>query len=145
MSLIDIIKAEWGWIGIKPSRIHAQNLFGNLIVEAEDRVFWRIVPESLECYPIAQSQSELDLLLQDEAFQLDWRMDKLVYIAREKLGKLKPDYCYCLVISPVLGGKYAKDNIQSVPISEAIGLSGDLAKQIKDLPDGAQVEFKVAD
>jgi hypothetical protein len=32
-----------------------------------------------------------------------------------------------------------------LPLSEVAFLSGDLARQLKDLPDGAQVQIKVTD
>jgi hypothetical protein len=72
-------------------------------------------------------------------------MRALVDVARVKLGPLKEGYKYCLVFPGVLGGAYDVSNIQSVPLVELIRLSGDLGQQIRDLPDGAQVNLKVSD
>jgi hypothetical protein len=45
----------------------------------------------------------------------------------------------------VLGGEYIISNIKTAPLIELIRFSGDLANQIKDLPDGAQIQLKVID
>jgi hypothetical protein len=43
----------------------------------------------------------------------------------------------------VLGGEYALDNLYSIAAVSGMKTRGNLARQIKDLPDGAQVEFRV--
>jgi len=72
-------------------------------------------------------------------------MQALVEKAQEHLGPLTEGRKYCLVTPGVLGGEYAISNIKTVPLIELIRFSGDLANQIKDLPDGAQVQLKVVD
>jgi hypothetical protein len=72
-------------------------------------------------------------------------MDALVKTAYRVVGSLKPDRAYCLKIPGILGGAYDETNIASAPISELVTFSGDLAYQIKDLPDGAQIRLEVGD
>ena len=72
-------------------------------------------------------------------------MKNLVDQARKKLGDLEEGYKYHLVISGVLGGAYDISNIAKAPFVELIRLSGDIALQIKDLPDGTKVELEVVD
>jgi hypothetical protein len=43
----------------------------------------------------------------------------------------------------VLGGEYALENVYSIAAVSGMKTRGNLARQIKDLPDGAQVEFRV--
>jgi len=43
----------------------------------------------------------------------------------------------------VLGGQYALENLYSIAAVSGMKTRGNLARQIKDLPDGAQVEFRV--
>ncbi len=45
----------------------------------------------------------------------------------------------------VLGGEFTLDNLHLVDAVEGMRLRADLALQIKDLPDGAQVRFSVGD
>jgi len=43
----------------------------------------------------------------------------------------------------VLGGEYALENLYSIAAVSGMKTRGNLARQIKDLPDGAHVEFRV--
>ena len=42
-----------------------------------------------------------------------------------------------------LGGEYGGENVKVAPLVEIIRFSGDVGKQIEELPDGAQVHLKV--
>lgn len=145
MDLISELKESWGWVGLNPSRIVAENDFGNLIVEDSDGNFWRLCPEDLYCKVVAYSEAELRLLFDCPDFQFDWEMRLLVDAARGKLGELTPGMKYCMTIPGLLGGTYEAENFASVPIEELVRFSGDIAFQCKDLPDGTQVELKVID
>ena len=107
--------------------------------------YWRLCPEDVYCEVVAKNQTELDKLSSDQEFLEDWYMQALVENAQEHLGPLADGRKYCLVIPSILGGEYDISNIKTVPLVELISFSGDLAKQIKDLPDGAQVKLKVVD
>ena len=48
-----------------------------------------------------------------------------------------------MVIPGVLGGEYGANNVKMAPLIEIIRFSGDVGKQIEDLPEGAQIELKV--
>jgi hypothetical protein len=43
----------------------------------------------------------------------------------------------------VLGGKYELENLYALDAGKGMCLRGELAVQIKDLPDGARIEFKI--
>jgi len=145
MNLIQEIQNAWGWIGIDPVGIVGENEFGNLMIEDSQGQYWRLCPEDAYCEVIANSKKELDTLSRDQKFLHDWYMKNLVDQAKEKLGDLDEGYKYHLVISGVLGGVYDISNIAKAPLVELIRLSGDIALQIKDLSDGANVELKVVD
>jgi len=140
MSIVEEIKQSWGWVGIEPEEVVGENDFGNLMIK-----YWRLCPEDVYCEVIAQNREELDKLSSDQEFLEDWYMQALVEKAQEHLGPLTEGRKYCLVTPGVLGGEYAISNIKTVPLIELIRFSGDLANQIKDLPDGAQVQLKVVD
>ncbi|WP_202947438.1 T6SS immunity protein Tdi1 domain-containing protein [Sulfurovum sp. AR] len=69
----------------------------------------------------------------------------MVDVAQDKLGPLEEGKKYYLVIPGALGGEYGIDNIKTAPLMEIIRYSGDVGKQIKDLPDGAEVKLKIID
>ena len=141
MDMIETINSAWSWIGLDARDVVASNAFGNVIVHAADGAYWRICPEELSCERIAANEAEYQELLGDDEFVADWEMNELVELARETLGPLAPGQCYCLKIPAVLGGSYTAINLGVNSRIEVIGFSGDVAEQIKDLPDGAKVEF----
>jgi len=145
MSIVEEIKQSWGWVGIEPEEVVGENDFGNLMIKDIEGKYWRLCPEDVYCEVIAQNREELDKLSSDQEFLEDWYMQALVEKAQEHLGPLTEGRKYCLVTPGVLGGEYAISNIKTVPLIELIRFSGDLANQIKDLPDGAQVQLKVVD
>jgi hypothetical protein len=136
MHMIETIAKAWGWIGLKPVEVVASSAFGNVIVRDVVGAYWRICPEELSCELIAHSEEELQRLFAEEEFLTDWEMPALVELAREKLGPLAPDRCYCLKMPGVFGGEYVADNLGTNSRSEVIAFSGDVAEQIRDIPDG---------
>ena len=145
MDLISEIREAWGWVGIDPVEVVGQNDFGNLIIRDEEDKYWRLCPEDVYCEIIAKNRQELDNLSKDQTFLVDWYMSALVEAAKDSVGLLEESRKYCLVIPGVLGGAYDISNIKSVPLVELVRFSGDLGKQIRDLPDGEQIQLKIVD
>lgn len=145
MDLISEIRDAWGWVGLDPLEVVRDNEFGNLIIRSTDGKYWRLCPEDVYCEVIANNREELDRLFQDGEFLADWYMTALVEKAKESVGPLDSGKRYCLVVPGVLGGAYDESNIRSVPLVELIRFSGDIGRQIRDLPDGSQVDLKVVD
>ena len=64
--------------------------------------------------------------------------------AGSRAGKLaEGEVGYHLAIPGPLGGKYVVSNIRKISTCESLDFSGDLAKQIENLPDGTKVRLKV--
>ena len=143
--MVEEIREYWGWVGIDPEEVIGENDFGNLIIKDVEGKYWRLCPEDVYCEVVAENREELDALSSDQAFLKDWYMETLVEVAKDKLGPLEGDRKYYLVIPGPLGGEYGINNIKTAPLVEIIRYSGDIGKQIRDLPDGAQVELKVID
>lgn len=143
MELIAIVEDAWGWTGLKPDQIVGENDFGNLMIKDQSDRYWRLCPEDLYCKVIANSRAELDQLSQEQDFLHDWYMTKLVQEARERLGPLRPGFKYCLKIPGTLGGEYGGDNLATISLSGLVSASGDIAKQIEELPNGAQVKLSI--
>jgi hypothetical protein len=60
-----------------------------------------------------------------------------------KQGALPVGMRFMPKIPFVLGGQFALDNLYTIAAVSGMRTRGNLARQIKDLPDGAQVEFRV--
>ena len=143
MSIIQSIANSWSWVGIEPDEIVGENDFGNLIIKDTSQRFWRLCPEDAYCEVIAQNRTELDELSKKQDFLEDWYMENLVRQAKEKHGELPENHKYYLVIPGALGGAYDISNIKTAPLIEIVMFSGDVAKQIQDLPDGAEINLNV--
>ena len=143
MQLIAIIEESWGWTGLRPQLVIGDNAFGNLIVKDFEEHYWRLRPEDPCCRMIAASRAELDTLSNDQGFSHDWNMTELVRQAKERLGPLRPGFKCCLKIPGVLGGEYGGDNVATMPLEELVSVSGSIARQIDQLPDGASISLVV--
>ena len=120
-------------------------LFICLIVRATDGQYWRICPEDLTCKIIAESRPHLDAVNETQEFRRDWWMKSMVDDAVRLLGPLEEGRKYCLKMPAVLGGPYDPSNFGTSPLLELIAFSGDTARQIKDLPDGAEIKIKIVE
>jgi hypothetical protein len=75
----------------------------------------------------------------------DWNMRALVELANEKCGFLPDGKKYCLKVPGFLGGEYGGENLAIAPLVEIVRISGDIAKQTAELPEGATIRLKVTD
>lgn len=144
-AIITTIKSAWGWSGLEPQEVINKNAFGNFIVADTQGAYWRIMPEEISCTIIAKTAQEFEKLLSDKEFTEDWEMKHMVQLAYEKLGPLENNRVYYFKLSPALGGTYTQENIEMISVDELLAMSGDIAEQVKNLPDGAQIKLKVSD
>jgi hypothetical protein len=140
--MLKTIRESWGWTGLKPADMIATNVFGNVIVRAEEGAYWRICPEELKCEVVARDEAAFNALWASEHFQVDWQMTRLVELARDALGPVNEERCYCLKRPAVLGGEYDTANFATITRQELVAFTGDVAEQIKDLPDGTPVNIE---
>lgn len=140
MSILESVSQYWGWTGIQPEKIIAENEFGNLIMQDVEGRFWRLCPEDLYCDPIADDKDEYNELVKDEEFNLDWFMDVMVQKATEKYGTLPEGKKFHLLEPGALGGKYAVFNIRPMEFDRMIKFSGELAQKV-NRAGGKKVTF----
>jgi hypothetical protein len=140
--VLTVLPHSWGWTGLNPAAVTATNAFGNVIVRATDGAYWRISPEELSCEVVALDDATFKTLWENEAFQVDWQMTRLVDLAREAFGPVGEERCYCLKVPAVLGGAYDTANFGTITRRELLAFTGDVARQIKDLPDDASVKLE---
>lgn len=140
--MLETIIESWGWTGLEPAAVMATNAFGNLLVHGKDGAYMRICPEQLSCEVVAHDDAEFEALWADEDFQLDWQMTRLVELAKAMFGTVDNERCYCLKLPAVLGGKYDAANFGTITRRELIAFTGDVAQQVKDVPDGGSVKFE---
>lgn len=143
--LLDAIRLAWGWVGIEPKSVVAVNAFGNLLLEDNAGRYWRICPEELFAKIVADNEQTYNSLMANADFLEDWEMVRLVEVAVGSLGASDTGNCYCLKLPSVLGGEYQPENFGVISIEELILSSGDIAQQIKDVPDGGTIQVQIVD
>jgi hypothetical protein len=55
------------------------------------------------------------------------------------------EQCFCFLVPNVLGGSYSIENVRVISTSELMRVSGSMALQIRDQPDGTEVEIRTRD
>lgn len=141
MFILKQINKNWSWLGICAVEMLNQNKFGNIVFRNQDGTIWRLIPENPECLIIAETESEYQALKEDAEFQVDWQMSTLVEMGERKFGELGEGMTFCLKIPSIIGGQFTLDNIGTILQSEQIKLSGDIARQINNMPDGTKVKL----
>jgi hypothetical protein len=66
-------------------------------------------------------------------------MSELVLLARERGLVLNEGECYEFKISPFLNGPVSFDNLQKMSFKVSLHITGQLLKQVKDLPPGTKI------
>jgi hypothetical protein len=145
MAIVEDICEAWGWKGIQSAKVIAMNKFGNVMFTDQAGKYWRICPEELECKVIADCLATYEEVMKDQQFAADWEMARLVNVAEAKYGVQPVHRCFCLKTPGVLGGAYDIENVATIRIGELIRFSGDVARQIKDLPPGSKIQLRIVD
>jgi hypothetical protein len=119
--------------------------FGELIVEQEDGAIGILQTSAATYSVIAKDATDFCEWLADPDKLAEWFLAPLVD-RLEKAGRtLTPDRCYCFKQPLCLGGGFDDSNIGTIAVRESFLAYGELFRQIKDLPDGAQINIKITE
>ena len=133
------------WASILPEnpRILRTNLFGDAFIVDEDGYVH--ILERSGCFAERIAESEEAFWRRVNNDEQNWLMTQLADDCHSSGLILGEGQCYAFTVPPVLGGEYAPQNVWVAPWNEWFSVTGDLFAQVKDLPDGATVSFKVVD
>jgi hypothetical protein len=120
----------------------AEDVFGGQFAVADDRVV-TFDPETGEIVEIASSlEGWANVLLADPEFYTafplahQWQLHHRALRHDERLVPKRPF---------VLGGAFAAENLYPLDAVEGMRLRGEIAHQLRDLPDGTSVSLKTVD
>lgn len=112
------------------------------LIGPDDAVYW-LQTDNGELSKVAEDFDQFKEFLSDEAKIDNWFLPLLI----EKLmaaGKtLKENEVYSYLNHPAIGGEYTVENIKPTDISVHFAFTGQICEQIRGLPDGTRVSFKV--
>lgn len=130
----------WSWLGVQHLKPLVVGAFGDVFFCDGEGI---VVLDTLEgmLKPAARDLPHLREILASEAGRDEWLLDGLVIGARAAGMTPGPGQCYDFKLAPVVGGGFGIDNITTISLVVKLHVAGQLHRQIKDLPEGAKVNF----
>ncbi|KLE34730.1 hypothetical protein [Aurantiacibacter luteus] len=142
--LLDAINAGWGWSGVVIATVHAVSPMGHMLLSDEMERYFYLDTDGMQLSPLGDKASAEAAMADPETLEL-WGGGELVRSARERLGAPAAGHVFTLAPMHWIDGDYSAEHMVVLPLTEVAFLSGDLAKQLRDLPDEAQVKIEVID
>ena len=144
MSLVEAINDGWGWTGIQAAKVHDQSPLGHLVFLDPEGRFYYLDTDGMSVDMLGSDEAARAHLKKPEIQEL-WSGGALVDAARKRFGDPPAGHVFTLEPLSLLQGEYAADKMCVLPLEELIRFTGDAARQLRDLPDGAQFQVKVVD
>lgn len=116
---------------------------GDLFYSDERDRICRLDTGSGAAEPVAESRSAFELAVGDSTRAEDLLLLPVVRSYEAAHGRLAAGQCLGFHTLPVFGGAYSADNRYAISIAEHAAFTGDVHRQIRDLPDGTAVKLKV--
>lgn len=135
--------AEWRWMIGGHARAVGWSSAGDLFYSDERDQIWHLDTGAGTAEPVAESPSEFELVLVDATRSEDLFLLPVVRAYEAAHGRLTAGQCLGFTTLPVFGGPYSAHNRYAITIAEHVSFTGDLHRQIHDLPDGTAVKIKV--
>lgn len=142
---VEALRNGWRWLlgdNWKPLLFSA---IGDVFLELSAGTVWWLSTATGALEQVAGSREEfLERLGTGSANE--WFLPGLVdtLIAQGKV--LEQDQCYTFAILPIFSaGSFSAENMHPVSAASHFTVSGDIHESIRHLPDGAQVQLRIAD
>jgi len=133
---------HWRWLVPSGFRVICATALGDAFLRDPHGSVWWLDAGSGKL-ELVGDQSTWEARLSDPR-QVDLWSGRALVLRLEKAGLVRqPSECYTYWTSPVLGGTYELSNFKVVPVQTHFNIWGPILEQLKDLPDGAKVNFKV--
>lgn len=140
--VLHALRSAWGWTGIEFKEVIAHSLMGHLLLTGRDDRFYYLDPDIGTVTLLGDEAMVAEHMAKEET-QAIWRADVLVDAAAKRLGPPAIGEVYSLKPQALVAGDYAHENLIRIALVDLIYISGDIARQTRDLPDGTPVHLKV--
>jgi hypothetical protein len=135
------ILADWAWLLPSGLTVWIVNRFGDIVFVPEDGSIWFLDVGAGSVKQLATSREDFSAQVDVGDNADNWLLISLTDKCVAAGLVLQPGQCYTFKIAPVFGGKYAIENIEVGDLVLNYSLLAQLHRQIKDLPDGTQVNL----
>lgn len=132
---------SWNWLIGTDKKPILMSSIGDLFLADNNGVcYWLNVGEGI-LEIVANNVDEFKTKLNDNEQVDEWFLIGLIKKLKESGLELTDKHLYGYKKLPVLGGEYEPENFELTDIEVHFELSGQIQKQIKDLPDGTKVNI----
>lgn len=135
-----VLLQSWNWL-VEPGNLPIMvTAMGDVFTRntRDGSVHFLSVGAAAHC-PIASDMTEFRGLLADEEFVRYYFDVKTITVLEEAGVKLGQKQLYGLEVPPVLGGKYELPNVLPTDILVHFTVTGQIHRQVKDLPPGTKI------
>ena len=135
---------DWTWLVtgmIKPLMV---TKFGDLFYQTEDGNVHFLDTIEGRIVDICSSENEFVTFINQNENVENYLLSYIVFdlVNQDKIPNKQQ--CYSFVLPPILGGKIESGNVQIMDFVVSVSLTGQIHRQVKDLPEGAQIlGFKI--
>lgn len=141
----DELLAPWAELVPESSSRWLLSRFGEVFLEQADGKIGMLQVSSFQYEVVADHKQDFEDWLADPEKMDEWFLAPLVDRLVSADKTLELGQCYSFITPLGLGGQVADDNVMMIPIKEHFLLFGDVFQQIKDLPDGSEVQLRITD
>lgn len=139
---LHVLREGWGWlIGESLSPFMCSASGDVFFLDDAGIVFWLDTGQGLLTQICANREEFLKELKEERG--AEWLLAPVIDQLVDSGVELAPDQCFAYRVLPILGGPYSAENMVPMSAAQWYSFSGYMHSQIKDLPDGAKVEFKL--
>ena len=117
--------------------------FGELFMEQADGRIGMLQISGFQYLVVAEYKQDFEEWLTDPDKLTEWFLAPLVDHLVSAGKSLPTGKCYSFITPLGLGGQLTEENVMIIPIKEHFGCFGDIFQQIKNMPNGTQIELKV--
>ena len=133
----------WSWLVPPMLTIWIMNRFGDLLIVLHDGTVHMLDVGCGTLKKVAESRDDFANKLDEGDKANQWLMIPLIDRLVAAGLILREGECYTYKQPPVLGGDYTVENACVLPIPQHYAAYGSIHNQIKDVPDGTQIEIDV--
>jgi hypothetical protein len=142
IDIVDILSC-WHWLTGDINEVHTISVLGDIFLIGKDNSIYWLQADCGELEKVADNREQFHQFLLDEEKFDEWFLPELVQKLVDAGKTLNKSQVYSYKIIPVIGGEYSIENIEPTDISIHFAFCGQICEQIKDLPDGTDVNIVI--